>query len=722
MSLKQLGKKVILAVSVATVSIMTVACVPVVTVPGPPNAVSNVPGNGQVVVSWGAPTSNGGEAVSGYSVTSSPVVAPPQSCTNSKGLSCTFSGLVNGTTYTFKVVAMNSKGAGSGSTTVATPNGRVTPTAPQTVAATSYEDGQSTITWTAPAVNGMSQIIGYTVSSSPPVSAPQSCIQTATLVCTYTGLTNNTQYTFTVQAINTQGTGDGATASATPTGFSFSVAGASPTSSRSTVNPATPGLYPDFSPTVTDYVSRCSSAAPIPVTIGVPMNESVSLGGTVYRGALLTTVPISRGVNQSFSFTFTNSQAQTTTYYVRCLPVDFPNWSVTKNGTPQAPFFLTSLIPNPLNPSNALGGNNTGRPMIFDNNGVPVWWGALSTGVVYSSLLSNGLLAIWNGALVGGSFIQESISGVPSAFPAPNPDVHDVSVLPNGDYLVVQNIVKTADLSAFGNSATASVVDPVVEEWTAQGSLVWSWDTMDHIPVNEMDPTFVAQFITPTSVNNDVYHWNSLDPTVDGSGHLTGFTASFRHLDAVFNIGCSSASDCSNGSINWKIGGTTTPQSLAILGDPNFPSNWSSATAGFGGQHDARFGKVYAGNILPSLTLYDNGTARNRASRSVRYLIDATAKTATMIESVSNSMNPTPSLCCGSSRKLDTGDWVVTYGGYSPSFSEVNPSNQAVYTLTFTDTASNMNTYFLYRALPLPNDQVTINQLRSGMDTIYGSG
>ena len=136
----------------------------------------------------------------------------------------------------------------------------------------------------------------------------------------------------------------------------------------------------------------------------------------------------------------------------------------------------------------------------------------------------------------------------------------------------------------------------------------------------------------------------------------------------------------------------------------------------------ARFGKVYAGDILPSLTLYDNGTARNRASRSVRYLIDATAKTATMIESVSNSMNPTPSLCCGSSRKLDTGDWVVTYGGYSPSFSEVNPSNQAVYTLTFTDTASNMNTYFLYRALPLPNDQVTINQLRSGMDTIYGSG
>ncbi len=83
------------------------------TVPGAPTGVSGVGGNAQVAVGWVAPASDGGSAITRYTVTASPGGA---TCSWSTGpLTCTVSSLTNGTPYTFTVKATNALGTSAAS-------------------------------------------------------------------------------------------------------------------------------------------------------------------------------------------------------------------------------------------------------------------------------------------------------------------------------------------------------------------------------------------------------------------------------------------------------------------------------------------------------------------------------------------------------------------------------------------------------------------------------
>jgi hypothetical protein len=87
--------------------------------PSAPTAVTTTPGDGTVAVSWTAPSSNGGSAISGYTMTASP---SGQTCSTTGATSCTITGLTNGSTQSITVTATNSYGTGSASTAVsATP-------------------------------------------------------------------------------------------------------------------------------------------------------------------------------------------------------------------------------------------------------------------------------------------------------------------------------------------------------------------------------------------------------------------------------------------------------------------------------------------------------------------------------------------------------------------------------------------------------------------------
>ena len=94
--------------------------------PGAPTNATGVAGNGQVAVSWTAPTANGGAAIASYTATASP---GGQNCTaTAPTLTCTVTGLTNGTPYTFTVTATNASPSTSGPSTPsnpATPGGAV---------------------------------------------------------------------------------------------------------------------------------------------------------------------------------------------------------------------------------------------------------------------------------------------------------------------------------------------------------------------------------------------------------------------------------------------------------------------------------------------------------------------------------------------------------------------------------------------------------------------
>ena len=179
-----------------------------VCVPGVPTAVVATRGNAQASISWTAPTSDGGTAITSYTATATPDGA---ACfVNVPATSCTIPGLTNGRSYSVSVAASNAVGVGPQSSAASVVPATV-PAAAVAPTATS-SDQSAVVTWMAPDTGGAA-ISSYTVTASP---GGATCMSSA-FTCTVTGLANGTAYTFVVQATNEVGTASASVASSAVT-------------------------------------------------------------------------------------------------------------------------------------------------------------------------------------------------------------------------------------------------------------------------------------------------------------------------------------------------------------------------------------------------------------------------------------------------------------------------------------------------------------------------
>ena len=236
------------------------------TAPVAPTGVTGTAGNTEVSLSWTAPASNGGSAITDYVIqysTNGGTSWTPFSDGTSTATTATVTGLTNGTAYVFRAAAVNSVGTG----TFSTASAAVTPLAfagsPTSVSGTPAV-GQVNLSWTAPASTGGSAITDYVIQYSTnggtswtPFSDGTSTATTATV----TGLTNGTAYGFRVAAVNSAGTGlfSAASASVTPGNVPGLPTGVSGRAGDGRVQVSWTAPASNGSTAITDYVIQFST-------------------------------------------------------------------------------------------------------------------------------------------------------------------------------------------------------------------------------------------------------------------------------------------------------------------------------------------------------------------------------------------------------------------------------------------------------------------------------
>ena len=462
------------------------------------------------------------------------------------------------------------------------------------------------------------------------------------------------------------------------------------------------GLYPAFDPAVLNYAVRCADGTTLQVTAQARESDaSLRLlhNDRTATGAVEETVTVNGDHDVAIEVTDMHGTA---TYYVHCIPPEFPNITVETH-TDAVSDGLLLMTPS-------VRQSDKSFLAIVDNNGVPRWVmrpnvrarnfrrypdGRYSfsergaDGNEATVILDAGFNRIDTATLVG-TLLPEHTGG------------HDFLITETGNYLLMSYYPAERDLSAFecegedGSTRPCSTAEPaddsIIQEVTPDGEQVLLWNSWDHVKVADC---------TIHRFPNDYAHLNSLHE-LEGD-----IVAGLRGCAQVLRI------ERANGAVVWQLGGTlpmraarTAPSTgatryLAVVGD-------DGARNEFCGQHHVT--ATPAGSLL----MFDNGNQclgprKNDPpfTRIVEYDISSGTE-ARFVREYRLPEADGVAASGGGVTALANGNWLITWGNNGPTIavSEVDTAGNEIFRVSMSRDGEQYGTGRVYRereaALDLP--------------------
>jgi hypothetical protein len=491
-------------------------------------------------------------------------------------------------------------------------------------------------------------------------------------------------------------------------------------------------LVPPFSPSIHDYYVRCvagTNALTVSMTSS-PGATSRLTQPTASPSLPEQTVAVSVKENQAI-VAVASEGSSSISYWVRCLPHDFPRMEMTRDpdaGTPPAGYYL-------IGDTWLLAGEGAGYAMVLDGHGVPVWYfrqaglGVFDVDDVVSGAVTFRASFTQSTFLAAQPFEIDQLSprtlttAEPTGYAA---DEHELRILSNGNFLVLSYPLKSGvDLTGLslplGDGGAQAlgpgsvIQDCVIVEFQPAGAVVSTWAASDHFdPTEDTRVTATAFGFGPDSgvldggAVYDPFHCNSID--IDpANGNLL---VSARYMDSVFYI------DRPTGKVLWKLGGSRASKDGAVyvlVVDP------------FVEQHDARLLPGWSpacNGGTGQISLFDDESQGPGPARAVVYDVvvgagdggvvadggcgdGGTAGAATVVWQRKGSVAST---AAGSFRISADGSRVIGWGfGGVPDlvFSEVDGNGEELLRFAFTDGHES------YRAIKVPLGAFDLSVLRN---------
>jgi hypothetical protein len=222
-------------------------------------------------------------------------------------------------------------------------------------------------------------------------------------------------------------------------------------------------------------------------------------------------------------------------------------------------------------------------------------------------------------------------------------------LLKNGHVLLMSYDARTVAMDAIvpGGSPAATVLGLIIQELDQAKNVVFQWRSWDHIPITDSEQDLLSSYI-------DYVHGNALESDTDGNIILSS-----RHLSEITKI------NRETGDIIWRWGGKENQ--FTFIND----------TLHFSYQHAVR--RIANGHI----TLFDNGNGHTPpTTRALEYAVDEQNKIATLVWSYQD----TPAVvspAMGYVQRLANGNTLIGWGAANPTVTEVMPSGQKVFEMTF---------------------------------------